>query len=637
LVCAVATAQERIDPVIISGPEMEQGVKTRQPIRAIAFSPDGKVLVSGSNGQRALSFWDAEQCKLIAAAEMPGELVRAVFFTDGGKRIVAVGDEVAIFDAVSHALLSHWPIKDGWAGAALSPDGGTLALSGIDPVGDPPKGLIRLFDLNTGEVRRRISAHLANIRWLAWSSDGALLASLAEQSFTESGDDVIVWNAATAQEVARFARSPNSPPRGIAFLPSGTSAANIKWPFTHFLRDGVGLLQGATSVAERAQPPRALVRADYGPALTDLHGEPPFALLTPAGNSPSASAISPDGTTIAGGDSTGDLFIWTTDRGRAEAAGPLPMVRCQLICPRTEFLQGEPIEWSCRLTNISDHLVPIYADRFAPQRSALSLNLMDLNRARPLRPPVQPPDLQPPRQLFPGQSIEVRFAPIGTDAMSAGNGNVYTLPPQTSRDVALVRYAPPPDAAPDAGGTVLSQPMLLLRDPGPAFSHPVISEWAHSADGVLSARIDSESALYGKPSDVFVHGEIRNDSNHDVTFSVPQPDFYASLQITGPHGPLPTPTARLRLPPSVTIKPGKITSFYGPIDANRFPGFFEAGEYSVGFEFVSHTGSPNPPAGFWTGSLSIPPIKITRVIRLIDAPAATTQPVATPPATLPAR
>jgi len=144
-----------------------------------------------------------------------GQLARSLFFTDEGKRVVAVGDEVAIFDADSHALLTHWPIKDGWAGAALSPDGSTLALGGLDPVADPPKGLIRLFDLKTGELRQQISAHAAKVRWLAFSSDGALLASLAEPSFTEGADDILVWNVATAQEASRFARSPNGPPRSM--------------------------------------------------------------------------------------------------------------------------------------------------------------------------------------------------------------------------------------------------------------------------------------------------------------------------------------------------------------------------------------------------------------------------------------
>jgi len=627
LVTAIASASEQVEPVIISGQEMEQGAKTQQPIRALVFSPDGRILVSGSNGPRALCFWDADQCKLIATPEVPGQLVRAVFFSDGGKRVVAVGDEVTIFDAATHAMLAQWPIKESWTGAALSPDGATLALGGLDPAADSPKGLIQLLDLKTGEVRRRISAHLAAVRWLAWSADGSLLATLAEQSFTESGDDIIVWNASTAQIEVRFALSPKGPPRSIAFLPADAKAGDIKWPFAHIVRDRVVLLEGAISTADGGSSPRALVRTDCGPSLADFHGSP-FTLLTPAGNSPNATAISPDGQTVAGGDSAGALFIWTTDHARAQVAGRLPLIRCQLICPRTDFLQGEPIEWSCRLTNISDHLVPIYADRFAPQRSALSLNLMDLNRARPMRTPIQPLDLQPPRQLFPGESIDVPFAPVGADTIAAGSGNAIALPPQTSRDVASVRYSPPPDAGPEAGGYVLSQPILLTRDPGAAYSHPVVSDWVHSADGVLSARIDSESALYGKPSDVFIHGEIRNDTAHDITIALPQADFYASLQITGPHGRLPAPVQRLRLPPPITIKPGKTTSFNGPIDANRFPGFFETGEYTIGFQLASHSGSPNPPAGFWTGSLTIPPIKIVRVSRLIDAPAPTTRPTA---------
>jgi WD40 repeat protein len=71
---------------------------------------------------------------------------------------------------------------------AFSPDSATLAAAGSD-------GVIRLWDVASGQLRRTFSGHVEGVRRLAFAPDGRTLASLG------TDHEVKLWHPGTGQRL----------------------------------------------------------------------------------------------------------------------------------------------------------------------------------------------------------------------------------------------------------------------------------------------------------------------------------------------------------------------------------------------------------------------------------------------------
>jgi WD40 repeat protein len=161
---------------VATGTELKKLVGHTGVVQAVAFSPDGRLLLTGSSDKTA-RLWDWR-----------------------------VGSQLKM---LTHAT----PVN----AAAYSPDGRTL-LTGLGGYGAPGEGAggacpdcsAALWDAESGAVTRRFVGHTTPVTSVAFSPDGRYVLTADERFITERGSaqdegvKVIQWEVATSREVRRF-------------------------------------------------------------------------------------------------------------------------------------------------------------------------------------------------------------------------------------------------------------------------------------------------------------------------------------------------------------------------------------------------------------------------------------------------
>lgn len=326
---------------VATGRELRRFEGHSAPVFCVAFSPDGRTLASGSD-DTSIKLWDVATGH--ALRDFPGHTLQvlSVAFSPNGHTLASGGGDatVRLWDVVTGSPLEVFRGHMGLvASVAFSSDGHTLASGSGDST-------IRLWDLANKSPSRPLKGDGASILSVAFSPDGHTLASAS------SDNNVWLWDVSSGKKREPRLEGHTFPVNTVAFSPDGRTLASGSTDTTvrlwdvatgHELRRFEGHLLGDFSVAlspsgrtlgvsSVAFSPdgRTLVSGGWDETvrLWDVVTQQPLRSLMGTSRSVSVVAISPDGHTLAsgGGDSTVRLWDVATGRQRhrlARHSGPV--------------------------------------------------------------------------------------------------------------------------------------------------------------------------------------------------------------------------------------------------------------------------------------------------------------------------
>jgi WD40 repeat protein len=177
--------------------QKERTIKTNLPIRDLAISPDGNILIANgttsldlASSYQVIKLWNVKTGKVIRTLQEHQDLVHEVTFSpDGSKIAIAANDFATLWDVKSgkliHTLKGHLSsvpddpsdpqdntitVQLEVQSIAFSPDGKLVATGSQD-------NTIKIWDVDSGKELYTLRGHSCSVTSVAFSPDGQILVS----------------------------------------------------------------------------------------------------------------------------------------------------------------------------------------------------------------------------------------------------------------------------------------------------------------------------------------------------------------------------------------------------------------------------------------------------------------------------
>ena len=295
-----------------------EALDRRSPVSAVAFSPDGALIASGSE-DHMVRVWQVATGRLMRRLEGHSSAVNAVAFSPDGSTIASAANDrtVRLWDASSGRLLRTLQGHVYYVYAvAFDPQGRWLATASWDRT-------IALWDAGSGDLVKKLKGHSAAIRSIDFSRDGKTLASGSDDQ------TVRLWSVETGK-VLKVLVGHTGPVRAVRFRPDG------EWLFSGSMDQTVRMWHlpdgaGVGKLGDCGGPVLSLAVSANGhilgggcgaggSALWDIPTNMQLHRLGGHAAETSSIAFSPDGRIVATGSEDASIIVEDIATGRALAS-----------------------------------------------------------------------------------------------------------------------------------------------------------------------------------------------------------------------------------------------------------------------------------------------------------------------------
>jgi WD40 repeat protein len=295
----------------------------RGPVRSVAVSPDGRLVVTGSHDGTAL-VWDLATGQRLRLLDQHGGTVYSVAVGPAGRLAVtgshdgtasvwdlATGQRLRLLDQHTHPVIS----------VAVSSDGQLAVTVSFN-------NTVAIWDLATGRRLRELVGHRGTVIAVAVSPDGRFVVT----GSVDQNENVAVWDLRSGERLRKL-DGHGAAVTSVAFNPDGrfvVTGSDDRTASVWDLRTGerfrtlAGHGGKVTSVAVSPDGRYVLSGCDDGSAsVWDLRSEERFRTLAGHGGAVTSVAVSPDGRHAVTGLNNSNAVVWdyATEQPVDEPAG----------------------------------------------------------------------------------------------------------------------------------------------------------------------------------------------------------------------------------------------------------------------------------------------------------------------------